>query len=51
MTIVDDFQPSAIVAKSPIWKTELVLFPLLIASACLDSGKNVYYIFMPRGIV
>ena len=51
VTIVDNFKLSAIVIKSPIRKTEVVLDPLLVASARLGSITCVHYIVMPKGVV
>ena len=42
VTIVNDFQLSASITKSPVSKTEVVLLLLLVPPACLGSIKGVH---------
>ena len=48
VTVVNDFQPIAIVKKCPVWKTDVALDPLLAASDRLSTIKGVGYIVMQR---
>ena len=50
-TIVDDLLPSAVVTKSPLYRREMALIPLLVVFACLCRIMSAYYIVMSRGIV